>query len=119
MSNFTEDPENDHLADAMTEELIARLSQVRNLRVVSHTSVMQYKSTTKSLRQIGHELRADAVIEGSVTTTGPFIRVTLKLVRIADEQQIWAAVFEQKKEELTTLEDQLAALVLREIGIGK
>ena len=66
LENLMGDPEQEYFADGMTEELIAELSQVSALRVISRTSMMQYKGTKKSLPQIARELKVDGVIEGSV-----------------------------------------------------
>jgi len=70
LRGLSADAEQSYLADGMTEALIARLSQVRGVRVISRTSAMQYKNTDKSVRQIGDELGVQAVVEGSVLGSG-------------------------------------------------
>ena len=70
LENFSGNPEQDYLSDGMTEALIARLSTIHGLRVISRTSAMQFKGTRKSVPAIGKELSVDAVIEGSVLRVG-------------------------------------------------
>jgi TolB-like protein len=66
LDNLSGDPAQEYFADGMTESLISRLAQIRALKVISRTSAMRYKGTSKSLPEIAHELNVDAVLEGSV-----------------------------------------------------
>jgi hypothetical protein len=68
------------LADGMTEELIAELSKIRTLKVISRTSVMRYKGKNKSLPEIARELNVDGVVEGSVERSGERVRITAQLI---------------------------------------
>jgi DNA-binding winged helix-turn-helix (wHTH) protein/TolB-like protein len=70
LENLSRDPQQEYFADGMTEELIKCLGKVSALRVISRTSVMQFKRTRKALPQIGQELNVDAVVEGSVLRSG-------------------------------------------------
>ena len=114
MSNFSADEPPDLLADAVTSEVIAQLSRVKTLRVVSHTSVLRFKGSTKSLHEIGRELHVDAVVEGSVMTSGDSVRVAIKLIRVADEWQIWAEVYQTKRDDVLALADQLVNDIISE-----
>src|SRR5262249_55470893 len=73
--------ETDGVVDGMTEALIAALAKNRALRVVSRTTVMRFKDTRETLRQIARELRADAIVEGSMLIAGPRARITAQLIR--------------------------------------
>ena len=84
LENLSGDPEQEYLADGMTETLIAHLAKISRLRVISRTSVMRYKGTNKALPEIARELGADAVIEGSVMRSGSRIRITAQLISEAD-----------------------------------
>jgi len=88
LQNFSGNPEQDYLSDGMTEALIARLSAIHALRVISRTSAMQYKGTRKSVPAIGKELNVDAVIEGSVLRSGDKIRVTVQLIRADTDEHL-------------------------------
>lgn len=80
LENLSHDPSQDYFADGMTEELVTNLAKVHGLRVISRTSVMQYRGTTKPLRQIGAELNVNAVLEGSVLRSGDRVRITAQLI---------------------------------------
>ena len=79
LENLSGDPSQDYFADGMTDALITELSQIRKLRVISRTSVMQYRHTQKSLDQIAQELNVDAIVEGSVVRAGDRVRISAKL----------------------------------------
>src|SRR2546425_313968 len=89
LENLRGDPAQEYLADGMTEALISTLGQVGALRVISRTSVMQYKGTKKSVPQIARELGVDGIIEGSVLRSGNHIRVTAQLINGARDRHVW------------------------------
>jgi TolB-like protein/DNA-binding winged helix-turn-helix (wHTH) protein len=88
--NLTHDPSQEYLSDGLTDALIAGIARVGTLRVISRTSVMAYKGTSKHLPEIAKELHADAVLEGSLLRSGNRIRVTVKLIRAATDQTLLA-----------------------------
>src|SRR4029077_9621932 len=82
LGNFSANKsETDYIVDGMTEVLIAELARNRALRVVSRTTVMQFKDSRSPLRQIARELGADAVVEGSVVLADAVVRITAQLIR--------------------------------------
>jgi len=91
LTNISGDPEQESLADGMTEELITELSRIGSLKVVSRTSVMQYKGEKKKpLPQIGRELNVDAVMEGSVLRAGNRVRIVTHLIYAPGDQSLRA-----------------------------
>src|SRR5260370_11438729 len=90
LQNFSGNPEHDYLSDGMTEALIARLSAIHALRVISRTSAMQFKGTRKSVPAIGEELNVDAVIQRSVLRSGDKSRVPVQLSGAAQDPALWA-----------------------------
>ena len=86
LENLSGDREQEYFVDGMTDELITDLARIGSLRVISRTSVMQYKGTNKPLPQIARELNVDAVVEGTVMRSGDRVRITAKLVQVADRQ---------------------------------
>jgi TolB-like protein len=90
LQNLSNDPNQEYFVDGMTDELITDLAQIRELKVVSKTSIMQYKGTRTPLPQIGRELGVDAVVEGSVLRSGDRVRITAQLIRTATDRHIWA-----------------------------
>src|ERR1035437_5841600 len=115
--NLSHDPEQDYFADGMTDELITDLAKISALRVISRTSVLQYKGTKKSIPQIARELNVDAVLEGTVTRDQGRVRVTAQLIGAAPEKHLWAEQYEGSLSEVLTLQDAVAKAVAHEIQI--
>src|SRR5262249_40778828 len=90
LQNLSRGPEQEFVAGGMTEELITALAQIRPLRVISRTSAMGYKGTTKPVPQIGRELGVDGILEGSVQRAGNRVRITAQLIEAASDRHIWA-----------------------------
>ncbi len=86
-TNLSGDPAQEYFSDGITEEIITELSQIspERLGVVARTSAMHYRHTEKSVRDIGRELGADYILEGSVRRSGERVRVTTQLIRTADQ----------------------------------
>ena len=82
--------EQEYLAEAMTDQLIAGLATVGGLRVISRTSVMHYKTNRKPVPTIAKELNVDAIIEGTVVEAGGVVRITAKLIRGPTGEVLWA-----------------------------
>ncbi len=89
LDNFSQDPNQDYFADGMTEVLTAALSQISSLRVISRTSAMQYKGARKPLPEIARQLKVDAVVEGSVLSSGGRVRITAQLVYAPTDRHLW------------------------------
>ena len=103
LENLSGDPGQDYFADGMTDELITNLAQLSGVRVISRTSIMQYKDTKKTLPQIGRELNVDAVVEGSVVRSGNRVRITAQLVDAATDQHLWAASYDRELRDVLLL----------------
>ena len=117
LENLMGDPQQDYFVDGMTEELIADLSQVSALRVISRTSVMQYKGTKKSMPEIARELKVDGVIEGSVLRSGDQVRITAQLIQAATDTHLWARSYERDLRDVLALQDEVARAITREIRV--
>ncbi len=117
LANFSHDPEQEFFADGMTEQLITDLSKIRALRVISRTSVMQYKGTQKQLPAIARELNVDAVVEGSVMRVGDRVRITAQLVQAASEQHLWAESYDRDLRDVLSLQGEVARNIAAEIRI--
>ena len=86
-------PAQQELADAMTEAVIADLSRTRDLRVISRTSSMQYRSNRKALPVIGRELAVDMILEGSITSHGDRVRIIAQLIDARSDEHLWTASY--------------------------
>jgi TolB-like protein len=87
--NLSGDPQQEYIADGITDELINELGQLSGLRVISHTSIMQYKKTTPPLSKIAKDLKVDAVLEGSVLLSGDRVEIRSRLVDTRTEKRLW------------------------------
>jgi len=115
LENLSRDPEQEFFADGMTDELIARLASLEGVRVISRTSTMRYKGTTKGIPQIGRELGVDAVIEGSALRADGRVRITAQLIRAAQERHLWAKSYERDLRDVLALQAEVAQAIAGEI----
>lgn len=115
LENLSGDPAQDYFADGMTEAIITQLSQIKKLRVISRTSVMQYKHTQKPLQEIAQDLNVDAVVEGSVVRSKDRVRVSAKLFQTNVEGALWADNFERKFTDVLALQSDVAAAIAHSI----
>jgi TolB-like protein/Tfp pilus assembly protein PilF len=117
LRNLSGDPAQDYLADGITEALIGRLSNIHNLRVISHTSVMRFKNPQVSVPEIARTLGVDAVVEGSVIKEGDRIRVTAQLIRGATDTHFWSETYDREMRDALTLESELAQSIAEKVEV--
>lgn len=118
LENLSDNPEQEYFADGMTDELITTLAQLKDLRVVSRTSVMRYKHGSKPLPplpQVGRELNVDAVLEGTVERSGSNIRIRVQLIQASTDQHLWAQSYDRELRDALLLESEAARDIAREI----
>jgi TolB-like protein/tetratricopeptide (TPR) repeat protein len=93
--NRSEAAENaEFLSDGLHDELLTRLAKVADLRVISRTSVMEYKNTTKNMIQIGEELGVGSILEGGVQRSGNTVRINMQLIDARTDEHLWAEVYD-------------------------
>jgi TolB-like protein/DNA-binding winged helix-turn-helix (wHTH) protein len=118
MQSLSNDPDQEYFVDGMTDELITDLAQLHDLKVVSKTSIMQYKGTRKPLPQIGRELGVDAVVEGSVLRSGDRVRITAQLIRTATDRHIWAAAYDGDLKDVLSLQARVAEEITNQVKLN-
>jgi TolB-like protein/DNA-binding winged helix-turn-helix (wHTH) protein/Tfp pilus assembly protein PilF len=118
LENLSRDPEQEYFADGLTDDLITSLAKIRTLRVISRTSIMQYKGTKKSVPQIAQELNVDAVLEGTVARDRDQVRITTQLISAIPEKHLWAEKYEASLSNVLSVQDQVANEVARAIQIN-
>jgi TolB-like protein/Tfp pilus assembly protein PilF len=111
LDNLSREPQDEHFVDGMTEELITRLAQIRPLRVISRSSVMQYKNARLALTKIAAELNVQVVVEGSVLRDGERIRITAQLIDAVNDQHLWAAQYDRDLRDILTLQTEIASQI--------
>ena len=107
----------DYFADGMTDELITDLAQISSLRVISRTSVMQYKGVRKPLAQIARELNVDTVVEGTVLRSDKQVRITAQLIRAPADEHLWAQSYEGDVRDTLALQKKVARAIAEQIRI--
>jgi serine/threonine protein kinase/TolB-like protein len=117
LENISHDPEQEYFADGMTDELITFLGRISALRVISRTSMMQYKDTKKPLSQIGRELNVDAVLEGAVLRSGGRVRITAQLVQANPEKNLLTQNYERDLSDVLGLQREVAQAIAEEVQI--
>ncbi len=117
LENLSGDPTQDYFADGMTDELITQLAQIGALRVISRSSVMAYRHSSKPLAQIGRELNVQAVVEGSVVSAGPRVRISAQLIRLPDDVHIWADSYEGDLRDTLKLQGEVARAIASQVRV--
>ncbi|HEX5764719.1 MAG TPA: hypothetical protein VFY27_04075 [Woeseiaceae bacterium] len=92
----SDNPENRIFADGIHDDLLTRLANIRELKVISRTSVMEYRDTTKNVRVIGEELGVDSVLQGTVQRIGDSVRINLRLIDADTDEHIWAETYDHQ-----------------------
>jgi eukaryotic-like serine/threonine-protein kinase len=117
LENLSHGEQDGYFADGMTEELITEIGRTTfPLRVISRDTVMQYKRTRKTVRDIADELKVDAVLEGSVLLSGKNVKITEKLVRAVTQEELWSNRYEGSTEDVLNLQRRVARDVARQIN---
>lgn len=111
------DPQQEYLADGLTEALINELAQIDSLRVISRTSAMRYRGTRKAVPEIARELQVEAIVEGSVLRLGDSLRVTAQLIHAATDTHLWAHSYDRSMGDVLALQSEVARAIAQAIEI--
>jgi len=117
LENVSGEPSQEYFADGMTEELVTELGKVGALRVISHTSVNQFKGTKKPLQEIARELQVDAIVEGTVAREANRVRVTANLIQAFPEKHVWAESYERDLRNVLDLQGEIARTIADRIKV--
>jgi TolB-like protein/DNA-binding winged helix-turn-helix (wHTH) protein/tetratricopeptide (TPR) repeat protein len=114
-SNARPDSQDEYVAFGMTEALIAELSRVRELKVISQTSILRYKDVRKPLTDIARELGVGAIVEGSVLTEGDQVRITVQLIDASSDTHLWTDTYRPATAGVLGVQADLARSIAGEI----
>ncbi len=106
--NLSENQENEYFADGIQDDILASLSRIAELKVISRTSVRQYRTGTRNLREIGQELGVAHILEGTVRRVGQRVRVNVQLINASTDAHLWADTFDRELVDLFALQSELA-----------
>ncbi len=116
LENLSGDPTQEYFADGMTDEVITMLAKSLHLRVISRTSVMQYKNVHRPLPEIARELGVDGILEGSVGRSGNRVHVTAQLIYAPTDTHLWAESFDRDLSDVGALQNELAETIAKQVG---
>jgi TolB-like protein/DNA-binding winged helix-turn-helix (wHTH) protein len=116
LANLSGDPAQDYFADGMTDELITALAKNRTLRVVSRTSVMQYKGINRPVSDLARELGVDGILEGSIERTPNRVHMTVQLIYAPTDSHVWAESYDRDLDQAYSLPEELSRIVAKEVN---
>ena len=117
--NLSRDPDQEFFSDGLTEEMIAQLGKLnpKRLTVIARGSVAKYKGSRLAVDQIGKELHADYLLEGSVRRASDRLRITVQLIRVRDQTDLWAESYDRELKDVLSLQDSVARTIANQIHI--
>jgi adenylate cyclase len=107
-TNLSNDPQQEYFSDGITDDIISKLYKIANLHVTSRTSVLMYKNTTKTIRQIAEELGVTYVLEGSVQRANNKVRINARLINAGDDANIWTNSFDNEISDVFKVQSEVA-----------
>ncbi len=114
--NLTQDASQEYFADGIMENILIQLSGLRKLRVISRTSVMRFRKTTKSAPEIAAELGVKYILEGSAQAHGNKVRIHVQLIDAVSDQPVWGKVFVESLDDIFTIQNNVAEIVANELN---
>jgi TolB-like protein/Flp pilus assembly protein TadD len=115
--NLSPDQETDYFSDGLTDELIARLSTVANIELVSRWASMQFKGAKQDVRTVGRDLGARYIVGGSVRRFQDSVRITVQLVDVATNRQIWGNTYKGKLDDIFDIQEQVAQQIVEALKL--
>ncbi|MFN2176573.1 MAG: protein kinase domain-containing protein, partial [Anaerolineales bacterium] len=106
--NLSDSKEDEYFSDGITEDILTQLSKISDLKVISSTTIMQYKNTKKSIREIGKELNVAVVLEGSVRHSGDRIRISSQLIDSKEDKHLWAETYDREMKDVFAIQSDVA-----------
>ena len=116
-ANYSPDAKDEYFADGITEEIISTVSGISGLSVISRTSVMGYKGTTKKVGQIGRELDVGSILEGSFRKAGNRIRITTQLIDVAGDSHLWAENYDRELDDVFAVQSDIARQIANALRV--
>jgi TolB-like protein len=115
--DFSPNKDQEYFCDGMTEAIIGQLTRIKQLKVISMTSVLQYKNLTPNIKQIGKDLGVATILEGSIRKEKDRIRVAAKLIKAADESFLWQKRFDLEFGSVFAIQDEISQSIVNVLKI--
>lgn len=116
-ANLSRDPDNEYFADGIQDEIITRLSQIAELKVISGTSTRRYKGSGQNLSQIARELGVAHILEGSVQKSGDQVHVNVQLINALTDAHLWADIYDRKLTDIFAVESEIAKTIAETLRV--
>jgi len=110
-ADLSPNQDQEYFCDGMTEQITTNLSRLQQLRVRGRSSVMHFKNTTKTIPQIAKELDVDYLMEGSIRKVEKRVRVTVQLIKAADDYHLWANDYDRELNDILNVQDDIAKTI--------
>lgn len=117
LKNLSVLPDSDYFADGLTDEIIRNLSMIDGLQVRSRTSSFAFKDKPRNLREVGAELHANLVLEGSVLREGDKLRINAQLIRVADDTPVWSGRYDRQIQDIFTIQDEISSSIVTQLRL--
>jgi len=115
--NLSSNEDQEYFCDGITEEIIATLACLKDLKVIARTSVMQYKNTGKDIQQIAKELKVSLLLEGSVRRNADQIRITTQLIRAEDGKMLWSEQYNREAKDIFSIQDEVSMAIANNLNL--
>ena len=115
--NLGNNEDDEYFADGMTEDILTELSKIKDLLVISRTTIMKYKNSNKSLKEIGKELGVANILEGSIRRVGERVRITGQLINAISDQHLWAEKYDRDIKDIFAVQDEVANSIANALRI--
>lgn len=117
LRSISPDPNDEYFADGMTEELISAVSKISDLRTISRSSAMRFKSTDKDITEIANELQVGAIVEGSVRKAGDKVRINVQLLDVRKDEHLWSQSYDRQLEDIFAIQTDIANKVAEALQV--
>ncbi|HEY5968053.1 MAG TPA: adenylate/guanylate cyclase domain-containing protein [Chitinophagaceae bacterium] len=115
--NISNDTLQQYFSDGITEDIITQLSKIADLKVISRTSVMEYKNNKKNIKKIAEELGVATILEGSVRKEGDKVRITAQLINAKTDKHIWAETYDRNASEVFAIQSEVAQQIANKLNV--
>lgn len=115
--NLSNDPEQDYFSDGITEDILTQISKIGDLRVISRSSVMRYKNTNLSTKEIAKELGVNHILEGSVRKYGDKVRIAVQLIDAKTDNYLWTEIFDRDLQDIFSVQSEVAKHIASSLQI--
>ena len=115
--NISNDSLQEYFSDGITEDIITQLSKIADLKVISRTSVMEYKGIKKNIKEIANELGVRTILEGSVRKEGDKVRITAQLIDAQTDKHLWAETFDRNASEVFAIQSEVAQKIMNALNV--